>query len=152
MRNNRSWESGFTLLEVLLTLTLVAALAGVSLPVSYQWIQANDVEIAASTTAQSLRRAQLLSHAVEGDTSWGVSIDQGDDNKIVVFQGSSFDERDAAYDEEFELSEAITVSGNQEIVFSEFTGTPQATGEIEFSVADTLSRKVSINAKGIVSH
>lgn len=60
---------GFTLLELLLSVAVISTLAGLSLPVYRTLLMKNDLDIAAVTTAQSLRRSQILSQAVDGDTT-----------------------------------------------------------------------------------
>ena len=140
--NNR----GFTLLELLLSVAIVALLAGLSLPVYRTLMQKNDLDIATTTIAQSLRRAQILSQAVDGDTTWGVNAQS---NNIVIFKGTSYATRDATFDETFDVPTTIGISGSTEIVFAKFTGLPQTTGTINLSTAND-SRSVTINAKGTI--
>lgn len=137
---------GFTLLELLLSVAVISALAGLSLPVYRTLLQKNDLDIAAVTIAQSLRRSQLLSQAVDGDTTWGVNVQSG---SIVVFKGASYAARDTAFDETFDVPGTIGVGGATEIVFAKFTGLPQTTGVINVST-ESDARSVSINEKGTI--
>ncbi|MDD5416185.1 MAG: type II secretion system protein [Candidatus Daviesbacteria bacterium] len=139
-------KSGFTLLEVLLAISVVAILSGLSIPVFRIMLTKNDLDIATTTVAQTLRRAQLLSQAVDGDTSWGLQVQSG---SIVLFKGTSFISRDSNFDETFDMATTIGVSGTTEYVFSKFTGLPQATGTINLSTEND-SRSVSINEKGTI--
>ena len=139
---------GATLIEVLLSVALIAALALISAPL-YQPLQTrNDLEIAVTTVGQTLRRAQILSEAVDDDISWGVKIQSPG---LTLFKGVSFALRDANFDEIFEFSSAVTASGIDEVVFSKFSGLPQAVGTITLSTA-TESRILDINEKGTVSY
>ena len=140
--NNR----GFTLLELLLSVAIVALLAGLSLPVYRTLRQKNDLDIATTTIAQSLRRAQILSQAVDGDTTWGVNAQS---NNIVIFKGTSYATRDATFDETFDVPTTIGISGSTEIVFAKFTSLPQTTGTINLSTSND-SRSVTINEKGTI--
>jgi len=140
--NNR----GFTLLELLLSVAIVALLAGLSLPVYRTLMQKNDLDIATTTIAQSLRRAQILSQAVDGDTTWGVNAQS---NNIVIFKGTSYATRDATFDETFDVPTTIGISGSTEIVFAKFTSLPQTTGTINLSTSND-SRSVTINEKGTI--
>ena len=141
-------NKGFTLLELLLSIAIIGLLAGLSLPVYRTLMQKNDLDIATTTIALSLRRAQVLSQAVDGDTTWGVNTQN---NNIVIFKGTSYATRDATFDETFDVPTNVGLSGSTEIVFAKFTGLPQTTGTINLSTAND-SRSVTINDKGTVSY
>lgn len=142
-------QAGFTLLEVLFSVALIAAVFAASMFVYQVFQERNDLDIATTTVAQTLRRAQVISQAVDGDTSWGVSIQSG---SITLFKGVSFAARDSAYDEIFDVQTNITPSGVSEIVFTKFTGLPQTTGTITFTSSANEIRNITINAKGTVSY
>jgi len=140
---------GFTLLEVLLSVATITVIAGIGIPV-YQSLQVrNDLDIAAITTTQSLRRAQTLSTAVEGDTSWGVRVQSG---SITLFRGANYTGRDTNFDELFDMPTSIAPSGLQEVVFTKFSGEPQATGTVVLISNTNETRNITINAKGMVSY
>jgi len=142
-------NAGFTLIEVIMSIAAMAVIAGISIPV-YQSLQVkNDLDIAAVTIAQSLRRAQLLSEAVDGDISWGVAVQSG---SIAVFKGTSYAARDGSYDELFDVPTSITPSGVSEVVFAKFTGLPQAAGTITLTSNTNEIRNVTINQKGAVNY
>lgn len=141
-------ERGFTLLELLLSVAVISALAGLSLPVYRTLLQKNDLDIAAVTIAQSLRRSQMMSQAVDGNTTWGVKIQSG---SIVLFKGASYAARDTTFDETFDVPTSIGVSGTTEYVFSKLTGLPQATGTVNLST-ESDARAVTLNAKGMVNY
>jgi len=141
-------QYGFTLLEVLLSVAIISVLAGLSLPVYRTLIMKNDLDIAAATIASSLRRAQVLSQAVDGDATWGVKAQSG---SIVLFKGASYAGRDPNFDEIFDMPTSISVSGTNEIVFTKLTGFPQTTGTINLST-ESDARSVPINEKGAVNY
>jgi len=141
----RRSHNGFTLLEVLLSVALISLIVGIGTPV-YQSFQArNDLAVAANTIAQSLRRAQLLSQAVDGDASWGIHIGSG---SVTLFQGISYAARNSARDEVFELAGSIAPSGTSEIVYAKFSGIPQTIGTITLTSSANETRNITINAKG----
>lgn len=139
----------FTLLEVMLSLAAIAVIAGISLPVYQSFQVRNDMDIAATTIAQSCRRAAVLAQASDGDTSWGVRIQSG---SITLFKGANYAARDATFDEFFSMPTSITPSGLSEIVFAKFTGMPTATGTTTLTSSINENRTISINAKGMVSY
>lgn len=140
------------MLEVLLTMALLAILAGFSMPVAYQWLHYNEADIAAATIAQNLRRAQALSRANDGDASWGVAVDPSDNDQIILFQGSSYATRTTAFDEAFDLSPIITVSGVSEVVFDQLTGETADTGTITLTTVNSQTRAITVNAYGAVGY
>ncbi|OGI26088.1 MAG: hypothetical protein A3J76_04010 [Candidatus Moranbacteria bacterium RBG_13_45_13] len=140
---------GFTLLEVLLSVAAIAIIAGISIPIYQSFQVRNDLDIAAVEIAQTLRRAQVLAQAVDGDTSWGAYIQLGN---ITLFKGTSYVARDTNFDEVFDAPTSITPSGVSEIVFTKFTGLPQTTGTITLTSNANETRNITINAKGMVSY
>jgi len=142
-------NAGFTLIEILLSIAAITIIAGISIPI-YQLFQVrNDLDIATVEIVQSVRRAQILSQAVDGDTSWGIKIQSG---SIIVFKGVSYAARDATFDELFDVPTSMTPSGVSEIVFTKFTGLPQTTGTITLTSNANETRTITINAKGMVSY
>lgn len=140
---------GFTLLEVLLSVAVIALIAGIGIPVYQSFQNRNDLDIAAITFAQTLRRAQTLAEAVDGDTSWGVFAQSG---TITLFKGASYASRDTQFDEVFTMPSTIAVSGTQEYVFAKFTGLPGAAGSLTLTSINNETRTITTNAKGMVAY
>ena len=144
---------GFTLLELLLSVAIISLLAGLSLPVYRILISKNDLDIAAATIVQSLRRAQVLSQAVSEDEDgvdilWGVKVLN---DSIVIFKGTSYATRDSDFDEEFDMPATVDVGATNEVVFTKFTGFPTATGTINLTTEGD-SRSIAVNEKGTITY
>lgn len=139
---------GFTLLEVMLSIAVITILAGLSLPIFRTMLVKNDLDVATVTVAQTLRRAQLLSQAVDGDTSWGVKVQSG---SITLFKGTGYASRDSNFDETFDIPATIMLSGVAEVVFSKFSGLPQTTGTTTLASESDI-KSVTINSKGGISY
>ena len=142
-------NAGFTLIEVLLSITAIAIIAGISIPVYQSFQNRNDLDIAATTFAQTIRRAQVLAQAADGDMNWGTRAQSG---SITLFKGVNYEGRDTAYDEVFDMPSSIIVSGTQEYVFTKFTGLPQTTGALTLTSMNNETRTITINANGMVSY
>jgi len=140
-------SQGFSLIEMLLSIALIGVLAGLSVPVYSGYVGHNDVHIAAQTVTQAYRHAQQYARSGEGDSEWGVRVVNG---SVTVFKGGSYATRDTAYDEEFVLSQGMSVSGIEECVFTKMTGNPTVTGEVFLSSNAGISRVISVNEKGMV--
>lgn len=140
---------GFTLIEMVLSIAVIVIIAGISVPIYQSFQIRNDLDIATATIAQSLRRAAVLSQAVDGDTSWGIKIQSGN---IEIFKGVSYAARDVAYDEVFSVPTSITPSGLSEIVFTKFSGLPVSTGTVTLTSNTNETRAITINTKGMVNY
>lgn len=146
----RQRQNGFTLIEMLLSVGIIAMLAGLSLPVYLSFTTRNDLAIITESTANALRRAQTYSRGVREDSQWGVAVQP---TQIVLFKGTSYATRDAAFDEPISLPGQTTASGLAEVTFNKGTAWPNTTGSIAIT-SDALNetRTVTINAKGMVSY
>jgi len=144
-----SHNTGFTLIEIMLSLAIISLIAATGIPIFQSFQNRNELDIATVTFAQSLRRAQILSRASDGDTSWGMYVQPGD---ITLFKGLSYVGRDNTFDEVFTIPISIVASGTQEYVFSRFTGLPQSVGSLTFTSVNNETRIITINTKGTISY
>ena len=140
---------GFTLPEMLLSVTLLVMIGGMVMPMYRTFLVRDDLDIAATTLAQSLRRAQSLSISADGDMSWGVRVGVG---SILVYKGASYVSRDSTYDENTSMPTSIIPTGVSEIVFSKVFGVPSATGTFIFTSQANETRDITINGKGMVDY
>lgn len=140
---------GFTLLETLLSIATLGIIAGISIPL-YQSLQVrNDIDIAAVTIAQSMRRAQVLARTSSNDAHWGVAVAT---SSITLYKGVSYAARDISYDEVFDLPLSITPSGLTEVTFAKFTGLPGSAGTTTLTSSVNETRTLTINAQGTVNY
>lgn len=142
-------KRGFSLIEVLLSVALMALIAVMSIPLSANLLARNNLDVAATTIAQGLRRAQVLSEAVQGDSTWGLGVQGGN---ITVFKGATYAGRDATYDESSELPPSITPSGLTSVVFSHRQGLPDTVGTFTLTSYTNETRTITINAKGTLTY
>jgi len=142
-------KPGFTLIEILLSITCIAIISAISIPIYQSFQNRNDLNITADTLVQGLRRAQVLAQASEGDTSAGVKIET---SSITIFRGTSFVLRDSAWDEAFAIPSSITPTGLNEIVFSRLFGLPSTTGNIILSSNIDENKTININGKGMLTY
>jgi len=143
-------EKGFTLIELLLSIIIIVAIVGFATPIYQNFQVKNDLNLAASTVVQTLRRAQVLSQASDGNSSWGVKLQAG---SISLFQGNDYLSRNTNYDEVFELSNNIdSSSGIEEVVFTKFTGLPDTTGNVILTIPNGDTKTITINQKGMIEY
>jgi prepilin-type N-terminal cleavage/methylation domain-containing protein len=142
-------RAGFTLIEVLLSVSIITLLAGLSLPVYASFQDRNNLDVTAQSLAIMLRRAQTYARGVAGDSQWGVEIQS---TGATLFKGATFAGRTAAFDETTSFPPTLTPSGVSEVIFSTFSAAPSATGNIVLTVNANNIRTVGINAKGVVDY
>lgn len=150
----KSLQSGVTLIELLLVISLVAGLSTLSVPYIIAFQTRNNIDVAVNTVAQVVRRAQTMSMAVESDAScsaWGLSTQN---TGITLYCGTTFAGRDSSRDEVYDIASNVVVTntGNaNDISFSKVYGIPNNPGTITLTQGSD-SRVITINGKGIVSY
>lgn len=120
-------KKGFTLVELVLSLVLIAGITAFSVPVFQRLLVASDLNASTDMLVHSLRRAQNLSRSVKYDESWGVKLI---DDRIIIFAGDDYLSRDVALDEVYDYSEAINFTGDDEFVFSKLSGELATSGSV----------------------
>jgi len=142
-------EKGFTMLEIMLVMTVIVIATALTMPIYQAFQPKNDIEVASTAVANGARRAQILSQASNMDSAWGIKIETG---KVIVFKGDSYEMRDQEEDEIFEIAKNISISGITEIVFSKTFGMPNPSGEIILRSINNDIKTININEKGTVSY
>lgn len=145
----RTSPVGFTLIEILLSVAMIGILAGLSLPVFQAFQLKNDLSTTTDIVVQGLRRAQMLSRASQGDSSWGVDVHTGE---VTIFSGSSYATRDSDLDETFDISDSLSISGTTEFVFAQLTGEPVTSGVLSLGSVSGGTSTVTVNIKGMVEY
>lgn len=144
-------QRGFSLIEMLLSVTIISMLVGLSLPIYQSYQTRNDLVVTTEGIASMLRRAQTYAQGMNGNSQWGVHVQSG---SAVLFKGTSYAApRDTAFDESLSIPTTFTISGLSDIVFSKLYALPSATGSITLTNStNNETRTVTINGKGMVSY
>lgn len=139
---------GFTLLEILIVIALLAIVAGFGLIVSMDDYRGFNFRNERDVVAGVLQKAR--SQAVNnmcfphggGDCSDGKPHGAyfGTDGQYVIFQGPSYASRDEDADEVIEVGAPVDVSGFSEVVFSRLSGDAATTGGTTLTVTDDRGR------------
>ena len=167
MRKRTNERSGFTLMEVSLTVGILVILLTVTLSISQNVLRRSGLRMAENVIIQTLRRAQVLSQNNVDGSRWGVYICSGEPvatgctgrASIVLYKRDDF-ENQIADDQTFEINPNIEFKGSlfdlmkgdtppKGITFQRFTGEPTFDGSITFEVGSEI-RKVTMNNKGVV--
>lgn len=147
IHNKNITNRGYTIIEILLVLSLIAAIAGIGVPIYQRFQITTNLDIASNTLSQYLKKSQALSQSSDGDSTWGVHIN---DSIITLFKGASYGLRDVNYDEIFDMTDCITSAGEQEIVFAKLSGEILNDAVITLNSCIGKTNIININTKGIV--
>jgi Tfp pilus assembly protein FimT len=107
-------EQGFSLAETLIVITLMILLATTGYAVSLSIICWQSLLHETNLITSQIALAQMSAYSGEKDQSHGIKILEGE---LVRFIGDSYTLRNQEKDVVFSLSERITFSGDDEVVF-----------------------------------
>jgi type II secretory pathway pseudopilin PulG len=120
-------RSGFTLVEITISLGVTLILFGVVAIISINFIKNRTAEVVTETMVSYLRAAEQRALGSEGNISHGISLANGN---LTMFRGASYAGRQTAYDTIMPYPSYIAFSGITEVIFAKQTGTPSVTGTI----------------------
>ncbi len=138
---------GFSLIEIMLVMTLTFIVMLFVMPIGMSFYRAQLLTEATNTLVSNLRLAQSSALSGKNNDSFGVSVQEGE---FVVFQGDSYGSRTVTEDTVFPVSSAVEVTGLTEVVFERWVGMPSATGTVTLSYGER-QRTININSAGLIS-
>lgn len=119
--------AGYSYIQLLLVIALLAILAAVASPYYLQWQQRQRIQSTALMLLSDLRLAQTRAQQRANDAPWGIRIDDAS-KTYVIFHGANYNPTDQ-YNFTVSYSSSINLSPNQTIVFAAVSGqlvTPDA--------------------------
>lgn len=149
-------KKGFSLIEVLITISIAAVIASFSFPFYSAWQNSSSINNYKAQLIEILELAKLRSEAGLNNVSHGVYFDvlEDDADSFILFQGESYALRESQYDREFEMPGNIILSTNllgDEMVFEKYTGSPGSTGVINLKEeVSSENHEILINQIGVV--
>lgn len=149
VKKKQNNQSGFTLLEVMLSVALLAIIGIFSAPVFHNFQVRNDQDIAVESGVHILRQAQSYARSGSNNTDWSVHFST---SSITLFQGQQFLSRDTSWDEVALLPGSVTISGTSEISFLLSSGQVSTTGTIYFISTNGETRNIAVNKYGTIEY
>lgn len=134
-------KNGFTLIELLLVIAIVLIIGASSAVFYSRFINQNSVSNTSDQITEQMHKAQVYAMMGKNNSSWGV---KKVGNTLTLFSSAS-----SAFDENFNLTSAISVSGLTTVTFSKGTGLPDTTPTITISGGGN-SKTLTINSQGVV--
>lgn len=138
---------GFTLLEILISLSIIVTLLVLMSPTTVKFYQKRTITAERDAVLGYLRRARALSIGNQNELAHGLIASSTD---WIIFSGNSYVSRNIAYDEVFPKSGGVKATGATEIVFSSLSGNATSTfGTTTLTLAiGAESQSASFNTEG----
>ena len=139
---------GFTIIELLVIIAIFLIFAGISQVAFLNFQNHSNLEIATYNLVEALRHAKSNAQQVKQDTKWGIYVVG---NTVTVFSGNSYASRNTSLDNSINLTNGISSSGLQEVVFEKVSGTTTNVGNIILTLG-SQSKTITINEKGTITY
>lgn len=120
-------KHGFTLLELIMVVAIVAVIAFVTTPLTIQFYQTQTLNGVQNQLLEVLGRARNKSVAQLNDSAFGVYLAASTSLTYTLFQGSTYATRTSLLDEFYDVPPSTTIvfPGNATtILFTKHTGIP----------------------------
>lgn len=140
---------GFTLIELMLSITLMFIVFGITTGFYSRFFTQNAVQITQNQLVASLRKAQMYAMMGKRNSNWGVNINTTA-RQITLFAGANYASRTPAFDEIYIYNNNLTVSGFTDVVYAHATGIPSSFPTVTITGANQ-TKIVTVNTQGIVS-
>ena len=145
--------NGFTLVELLIVLSILALLIGITLTTFISFRKSQSLALDVQTITSVLRQARNQTLSSKNASVYGVHFSQG---VVTLFTGATYTVG-AATNEDFNLSGADTIvtislaGGGSDVVFIRLTGETVQNGTIVVSSPSTSQAKtVTIYKTGLI--
>lgn len=150
---------GFSLLELLLVMTIISTVTLISVPFYARFLTQNTVANATDQLVNSLRKAQMYSmmgkqsnNCTGAPCNWGVNYTG---NTITLYLGNSFANRTQTFDERFSVSTSVSITSSTETTdwnFTRVTGFANNTpATITISGTGNQTKTLSVIGQGTVN-
>ena len=150
--------AGFTLLEIILVVAIIAILTAVVIPISQTAFTQNSLDTVTRNIESDLSLAQTYARSGKNNSAWGVHIEN---NIVTIFAGSVYDPTNAnGLNEVYAIPTLVTFSGTlynggiMNVVFAEGSGLPNisnSTGNLALTSKQGIRKTIEINSQGQIN-
>ena len=140
-------KRSFTLVELLVVIGIIWALAGVSAPFLSTFLGSKQLATTTDKIVRTLRKAQNYTLSGKEDDVWGVHYESG---LLVLFKGSTYPPGGTSFDEKFNLPRTVEINGWADVYFQKLRGKPSQTPTITIKLLNE-QQMVVVNSEGMVN-
>lgn len=142
-------QEGFTLIELILVISLMLILGTLGTAFGARFLTQNGVSNATDQLIGDLRQAQIYAMIGKQNSNWGVNFAS---NTITLYKGATFASRTSAFDATFSVNANISISGFSDDNFTRVTGLPGFTTPQTITISGTGETKtITINSQGVAT-
>ena len=153
--NYAALQYGFTMLEVMIVVAIVALLSAIAMYGSFNFARSSETQAAADNVIAALSEARSLTLASKNDSQYGVHLETG---QVVLFSGAIYSSANQnnkifAMPRGAYISAVTLNGGGADIIFTRLTGETIGYGSVEISSksAGITSKTITILSSGIFS-
>jgi len=140
--------SGFTLIEVSITVGIFLIIAIVSVPLYFKFQEFSERESVKQEVLQSIREVQLQAVLGKDNNNHGIYFSG---HNYTTYTGTTFAAKVAGSDQAYEISNIISASANTDINFLKNAGTPtQETLLLLQNDRSEVETNITVNALGLI--
>ncbi|MCK5095782.1 MAG: prepilin-type N-terminal cleavage/methylation domain-containing protein [Candidatus Pacebacteria bacterium] len=146
-----SYKKGFTLVELLVTITIVLVLLAISVSAFINTREVRALEKEVDTVAHLLEETRSLTLASKNDTYYGVNIDTTNNTVTIIIAGDTNNiYREVVLDNYVTISEINSASPTTN--FERLTGKVSVSGDIIISLTSdpTQTKTIILHPTGLV--
>lgn len=147
------FSAGFTLMELLMVICIMAIILALSFPFFSSLIKKESLEKDVAGLTSFIRNARLLAVSSKNAAAFGVHLESG---RAVLFEGASYvpggpNEKVIVFSDKVYMSSYALNLGTEDIVFSRLIGSTLNFGTITLSLKDdSVSTTITILKTGVV--
>ena len=148
-----SSTKGFTLIEIVVVIAIIALISTVTLSATSRGTQQQTLDGAASTLASLLAQARADTLSSQNNLTYGVHVDAG---QFVLFGGTSYVENAAgnvAVPIDTNIAVIAGYIGGADVMFRQLSGEASAYGTTTLSILSggaTITRTVVVSKSGAI--
>lgn len=140
-------DAGFTLIEIVVATAIFLILIGLGLFIGLDFYRHAILDAERDTVVALLKKTRALALANDRGVPRGFFIDQ---DRYVIFAGTSFETRLPAFDEVVPRYPGIRATGISEVVFQPLSASSNASGTIALSDG-ARTVMIELNAEGRIN-
>lgn len=152
-------QKSFTLIEVLIIIGIIIILISLALVGLESFQKKSKLDISAEEIINILRLAQSKTLASEEGSQYGIYFNNVvSPNQYIVFKGTSYLNREPAFDKIYELSESVEISqinlaGGKEVVFTRLEGGALPAGNLTLRLINNPleTKNIYIESSGLIN-
>lgn len=144
---HRSADKGFTLLEVMISVGILALVAGSAMMFMGNFLSQSNLRSEHTLVLSLVKQARTLSLANRNRKAHGVKILS---STYVLFEGWSYAGRDASLDLSYNRDTSVMITGPSEIIFYTLSGRSGTTALTFGHASTTTTYAININTEGSI--